>query len=53
MIDALFKVYVEPQSKMCVCTKRKRSSHTTKVGDEYRARKIERTELNGLGRPPL
>ena len=46
MLDALFKSFVEPPAKPHGCTKRHRSSLTTEVDDEARAKKRERTELD-------
>ncbi|TMX03793.1 hypothetical protein EJD97_014137, partial [Solanum chilense] len=42
LLVALFKPFAEPPSEPRMCTKRLRSSHTSKAGDEDRSRKRER-----------
>lgn len=42
VLEALFKVHVEPQLDQCMCTKRHYSIHTTEAADEARVIKRER-----------
>ena len=52
-LDALFRPTVEPPFEQRVCYKSQRSSHTTEAGDEARAKKRERSELERARRASL